>query len=286
MNKIVVTLLFLLLSRAFSQISGTILDNNTLKPIANVNVFSKVSGTVSKADGTFNLMVSEGSELTFAHIGYMEKRLLAKNIMTVYLKKDVVNLDEIVVESGLVSRSYLNSNNSLTVIRLDEIRESGADHLEDMINRVSNLNWAGGTSRPRYFQLRGIGERSQYFGEGPPNFSIGYVLDNIDLSGLGMVGQLVDIDQIEVFKGPQSSVFGSNAIGGVISLRSGKPDEKNTFKYSFTLGNDQKKGMSGLINYKVLHNLFARVTTSYNYSNGFISILNDSLPFVSFIVLM
>ena len=87
MNKIVVTLLFLLLSRAFSQISGTILDNNTLKPIANVNVFSKVSGTVSKADGTFNLMVSEGSELTFAHIGYMEKRLLAKNIMTVYLKR-------------------------------------------------------------------------------------------------------------------------------------------------------------------------------------------------------
>ena len=269
MNKIVVTLLFLLLSRAFSQISGTILDNNTLKPIANVNVFSKVSGTVSKADGTFNLMVSEGSELTFAHIGYMEKRLLAKNIMTVYLNKDVVNLDEIVVESGLVSRSYLNSNNSLTVIRLDEIRESGADHLEDMINRVSNLNWAGGTSRPRYFQLRGVGERSQYFGEGPPNFSIGYVLDDIDLSGLGMVGQLIDINQIEVFKGPQSSVFGSNAIGGVISLRSGKPDEKNAFRYSLSFGDDQKKGVSGLINYKVFDNLFARVSTSYNYSNGF-----------------
>ena len=138
-----------------------------------------------------------------------------------------------------------------------------------MIKRVSNLNWAGGTSRPRYFQLRGIGERSQYFGEGPPNFSVGYVLDDIDLSGLGMVGQLIDIDQIEVFKGPQSSVFGSNAIGGVISLRSGKPDKKNAFRYSFTFGDDQKKGVSGLINYKVFDNLFARVSTSYNYSNGF-----------------
>ena len=139
MNKIVVTLAYLLLSRVFSQISGTILDDNTLKPLANVNVFSKVSGTVSKADGTFNLMVPEGSELTFAHIGYMETRLLAKKNMTVYLKKEVVNLDEIIVESGLVSKSYLNSNNSITVIRLDEIKESGADHLEDMINRY-NLN--------------------------------------------------------------------------------------------------------------------------------------------------
>ena len=55
-------------------------------------------------------MVPEGSELTFDHIGYMERRLLAKNNMTVYLKKDVVNLDEINVESGFVSKSYLNSN--------------------------------------------------------------------------------------------------------------------------------------------------------------------------------
>ena len=189
--------------------------------------------------------------------------------MTVYLKKDVVNLEEIIVESGLVSKSYLNSTNSITLIRLDEIRESGADHLQNMIKRVSNLNWAGGTSRPRYFQLRGIGERSQYFGEGPPNFSIGYVLDDIDLSGLGMVGQLIDINQIEVFKGPQSSVFGSNAIGGIISLRSGKPEEKNAYKCSFTLGGDQKKGVSGLINFKVFDNLFLRVSSSYNYSNGF-----------------
>ena len=269
MNKFNVIILSILFSRIFSQITGTILDKNTLKPLENVNILSKASGTVSKADGTFKLIVSEGSELTFAHIGYEERRLLAKNNMTVYLRKDVINLDEIIVESGFVSKSYLNSTSSLTLIQLNEIRESGADHLEDLIKRVSNLNWAGGTSRPRYFQLRGIGERSQYFGEGPPNFSIGYVLDDIDLSGLGMIGQLIDIDQIEVFKGPQSSVFGSNAIGGVISLRSGKPDKKNTFRYSLTFGDDQKKGLSGFINYKVLNNLFARVSTSYNYSNGF-----------------
>ena len=269
MNKINVTLFFLLFSRVLSQISGIIFDKNTLEPLSNVNVTSNIIGTVSKADGTFILNVPEGSELTFTHIGYKEGILLAKNDMTVYLKKSVLNLEEIIVKSGLVSKSYLNATNSLTLIRQDEIRESGADHLQNLINRVSNLNWAGGTSRPRYFQLRGIGERSQYFGEGPPNFSIGYVLDDIDLSGLGMVGQLIDIDQVEVFKGPQSSVFGSNSIGGVISLRSGIPINKNVFRYSFTFGNDQKMGASGLVNYKVSNNLFFRVSTSYNYSNGF-----------------
>ena len=74
------------------------------------------------------------------------------------------------------------------------------------------MNWAGGTSRPRYFQIRGVGERSHYFGEGPPNFSVGFVLDDIDLSGLGMAGIMHDIKQVEIFKGPQSSVYGPNAV--------------------------------------------------------------------------
>ena len=125
MNKIIVSLLFFLISRVFSQISGIIFDSNTLKPLSNVNVSSKVDGTISKADGTFTLMAPEGSELTFTHIGYEDGKLLAKNDMTIYLKKNVVNLDEIIVKSGIVSKSYLNSTNSLTVIRLDDIIESG-----------------------------------------------------------------------------------------------------------------------------------------------------------------
>ena len=121
------------------------------------------------------------------------------------------------------------------------------------MDRISNLNWAGGTSRPRYFQIRGVGERSQYFGEGSPNFSIGYALDDIDLSGLGMLGQLFDLNQIEVFKGPQSSIFGSNAIGGLISLRSNKPSNKNIYRYSLTVGNDGKR-VYGLVNFKIIQN--------------------------------
>ena len=49
---------------------------------------------------------------------------------------------------------------------------------------VPNLNWSGGTSRPRYFQLRGIGELEQY--QGAPNPSVGFLIDDIDFSGVGM----------------------------------------------------------------------------------------------------
>ena len=52
-------------------------------------------------------------------------------------------------------------------------------------------------------------------------------------------------------------------------MRSNKPSNKNIYRYSLTVGNDGKKGFSGLINYKIIQNLFLRICSVYNYSNGF-----------------
>ena len=226
---------FFFISYLFSQINGTILDENTFLPISNVNISTNAYGTVSNDNGTFLLKGVEGSVITFSHIGYEDKKESAKNGMVVYLTKDVLKLNEITVKSGFINESFSESTNSVTILQQNDIRDSGADHFNEIVDRISNLNWAGGTSRPRYFQIRGVGERSQYFGEGSPNFSIGYALDDIDLSGLGMLGQLFDLNQIEVFKGPQSSIFGSNAIGGLISLKSNNPSNKNIYRYSLTV---------------------------------------------------
>ena len=57
-------------------------------------------------------------------------------------------------------------------------------HFDDVIRTVHNLNYSGGTSRQRFFQIRGIGERSQYAGEGGPIYYVGTVIDDIDVSGI------------------------------------------------------------------------------------------------------
>src|SRR4029453_18191244 len=74
----------------------------------------------------------------------------------------------------------------------------------------------GGTSRPRFFQLRGIGELEQY--QGAPNPSVGFLIDEIDFSGVGMPATLFDVDQIEVLRGPQGTRYGANALAGLIKL--------------------------------------------------------------------
>jgi outer membrane receptor protein involved in Fe transport len=90
-----------------------------------------------------------------------------------------------------------------------------------MLGLVPGLSWASGTSRPRYFQIRGIGEIEQY--QGAPNPSVGFLIDDIDFSGVGMPATLFDLDHIEVLRGPGSTVYGANALAGLISLRSRDP---------------------------------------------------------------
>ena len=72
---------------SFSQINGTILDESTLLPISNVNISTNAYGTVSNDNGTFLIKAVEGSEITFSHIGYEDKKESAKNNMVVYLLK-------------------------------------------------------------------------------------------------------------------------------------------------------------------------------------------------------
>jgi iron complex outermembrane receptor protein len=132
-------------------------------------------------------------------------------------------LDEIIVTATLRAAPAIEVPASVTVLDGKTLRDAGRANLEDVLGLIPNLNWAGDTSLPRYFQLRGIGELEQY--QGAPNPSVGFLVDDIDFSGLGSAGTLYDIDQVEVLRGPQATRYGASALGGLIYLRSAEPTD-------------------------------------------------------------
>jgi outer membrane receptor protein involved in Fe transport len=132
-------------------------------------------------------------------------------------------LDEIVVTATLRSVSLEELPGSASVLSGVTLRDAGQEHFEDVLPLVPNLNWAGDTSRPRYFQIRGIGELQQY--QGAPNPSVGFLIDDIDFSGLGTAATLFDVDHIEVLRGPQGTLYGANALAGLIYVKSADPSE-------------------------------------------------------------
>lgn len=143
-------------------------------------------------------------------------------------------LEEIIVTATLREQSLIETPASVTVLDRQRLEDAGLQHFEDVLTAVPNLHWAGGTSRPRYFQIRGIGEREQW--EGAPNPSVGFLMDGIDFSGIGMPATLFDVDRIEVLRGPQGMRYGANALAGLIVMRGREPADEFGFATEASIG--------------------------------------------------
>src|SRR5687768_1539675 len=146
------------------------------------------------------------------------------------------HLEEIVVTASLRPEPAQQFAASTTVLSARTLHDAGMQHFEDVLALVPNLNWAGGTSRPRYFQLRGIGELEQY--QGAPNPSIGFLVDEIDFSGIGMIASTFDVEQVEVLRGPQGTRYGANALGGLIKVKTRDAVPVRELGTELTVGGD------------------------------------------------
>jgi len=145
-------------------------------------------------------------------------------------------LEEIVVTASLRPAGLSDFPVSTTVLDAGVLEAAGLQHLQDVLGLVPNLNWSGGTSRPRYFQLRGVGELEQY--QGAPNPSVGFLIDDIDFSGVGMPATSFDVEQVEVLRGPQGTRYGANALAGLINVRTRDPRPERELYAEVTAGDD------------------------------------------------
>ncbi|HEY3732018.1 MAG TPA: TonB-dependent receptor plug domain-containing protein [Steroidobacteraceae bacterium] len=149
------------------------------------------------------------------------------------------SLDEVVVTASLRDSSLSQLPQSVTVLDEHTLQAAGVQHFEDVLSIIPNLSWASGSSRPRFLQLRGIGEVEQY--QGAPNPSVGFLIDDIDFSGVGMPATLFDVRQIEVLRGPQGTVYGANALAGLISVRTEDPGPQFDLRGEATVGDYQTR---------------------------------------------
>lgn len=186
--------------------------------------------------------------------------------------ESVHQLPELVVTASLWESELGRATNSVTAFDEAQMSQSNNRHFQDLIDAIPNLTWTGGTSRPRYLQIRGIGENSQFEGE-TPDSSVRFLIDDLDLTGLGTIGNLFDIQQVEVLRGPQAGAFGVNAAGGLIKLVSNEPTPYWTGQAEATVGQDNLLGGGLAFGGPLLKNdpeaLTFRFSTYQLNSNGF-----------------
>jgi len=178
-------------------------------------------------------------------------------------------IDEIVVTADLRGRTASEMPASITVLDSEAIESMAVQHFEELINAIPNLNWSGDGHRARYFQMRGVGELEQY--QGAPNPSVGFLIDDIDFSGIGTVATLFDMQQIEVLRGPQGTRYGANALAGLIYMRSAEPTAEFDGRVELQAGDDGMVAggfaVGGGLNAE--DTVMGRLSVHYHESNGF-----------------
>ena len=153
-------------------------------------------------------------------------------------------VEEIIIKADWREAPITDGDTSTFVLSDNEIKTQPIKHFENLSYLVPNLNFAASDSRARYFQIRGIGERSGYLGT--PNSSVGFLIDDVDYSGQGGIATLFDVDQVEVIRGPQASRIGANALAGLIYIKTKEPTEEFEASSEINLGsyNTQSAGIA------------------------------------------
>jgi iron complex outermembrane recepter protein len=123
-----------------------------------------------------------------------------------------------------------------------ETLESQFRDSSDLLTLSGNLSFSGGTNRVRFFQIRGVGEISQY--ENTPTHSITHRIQGVDVTGLLGHWPILDVKEWSVQKNISSVQYGGQAIGGVIETR--LRDEKEMSHARVSL--DSRMGYSAGIN--------------------------------------
>lgn len=183
-----------------------------------------------------------------------------------------VTLDPVTVTADLWASPLDRIAASVSVFGEIALRESEIRHFGDLVDQIPNLTWTGATSRPRYLQIRGVGENSQYEGE-TPDSAVRFLMDDLDLTGLGSVGTSFDLQQVEVLRGPQAGAFGANAAGGVVRLVSNAPTSFWTGQTEVSVGGDALRSggiaVGGPLIASSPEQLMMRVAVQQSNSDGF-----------------
>jgi outer membrane receptor protein involved in Fe transport len=158
---------------------------------------------------------------------------------------------------------------SVAVVTGKELERQGATDLDAITKRVANVSFNPGNARTSSLSIRGLGKQSQTDAMDP---SVGVNVDGFAYTYNPLSSfDFVDVDAVEVLRGPQGTLFGKNATIGVINITTKRPTFKPEADYSLTLGQDHQLKASAAFGGPVVDDLLAwRGALSVSRGEGYI----------------
>ncbi|MDB2437820.1 TonB-dependent receptor [Hellea sp.] len=205
--------------------------------------------------------------------------LLASSAMTIpeiaIAQSNTVD-DEIIVTATRRAESIQDIPIAVTAILPDDLEKQGVVNIQNLTSvapsfSTSEAQTASGTV---VLRIRGVGTTSNNIGF---ESAVGVFIDGAYQSRPGIaLGEFVDVERVEVLRGPQGTLFGRNTSAGALNVINVRPnlDESEGF-FNATYGNFDQKSLQGAVNIPLVEGkVAARVTGAYRKRDGFIDVLD------------
>lgn len=148
---------------------------------------------------------------------------------------DAAALEEIVVTSTKTGVGSLQTTPvAVSVIGGGQLTGQGLNNIRDLAQFVPNVIFAQNTASAEIY-IRGVGSNNVSAGSDP---DVTTQIDGVYIARpSGQLTDFIDVDRIEVLRGPQGTLYGRNAVGGTINIISRKPSDEFGGEVQLTAGN-------------------------------------------------
>jgi iron complex outermembrane receptor protein len=177
-------------------------------------------------------------------------------------------LEEIFVTARRVQESLQDVPVAVSALNADTLANLNANSVRDIEFSVPNL-YLGipATNTQSVVSIRGVGDYARNIGT---DLRVGVYLDGVYMGRSSAVNQeFLDVDRIEVLRGPQGVVFGRNTIAGAINLVSKRPTSARELNGEFSYGNYDAVTARASANLPLSDTVFARVGIGYRVRDGY-----------------
>ncbi|MBP8925250.1 MAG: TonB-dependent receptor [Pseudomonadales bacterium] len=184
-------------------------------------------------------------------------------------------LDEIVVTARMREESLQEAPIAISAYTGESLAYRGVTRLDQAAKFVPGLTLEnnpsfGGASNSAAIYLRGVGQK-EFLPTTDPG--VGLYVDGVYVArSVGAILDVVDIERVEVLRGPQGTLFGRNTIGGAISITTLKPVPGGEFGgyVAGTTGTDDLLQMKGSLHLPLGETLAARLTVADFNQDGYV----------------
>jgi outer membrane receptor protein involved in Fe transport len=180
---------------------------------------------------------------------------------------------EIIVTAQRRAQNVQDVPISVSAFTAEALQERAVSDISQITNLTPNVTldastpFSGSTS-VLAASIRGIGQNDFAFNFDP---GVGVYLDGVYLArSVGANTDLLDVDHIEVLKGPQGTLFGRNTIGGAITITTRDPAEEFGYTADITTGSFNRFDVRGTVDLPFTENLRASVSYSSKQRDGYL----------------